>query len=129
MRISLRPILKPKVLLAAVLAVSVALVVSGGLGWYLLPPLDPEPYFSSSASGQLLDRNGARLYVALSRDETWSLPCGSDEMSLVLKQATVSAEDQRFWEHPGVDPLAVLRAMTQNAREAGVASGASTLTM
>lgn len=129
MKISLRPILKPKALLAAVLAVSVALVVGGGLGWYFLPPLEPAPYIQTVASGQVLDRHGARMYVSLTGEQSWSLPRSYDEMSPVLVQATVAAEDQRFWRHWGVDPLAVLRAVGQNTREAGVASGASTLTM
>lgn len=129
MKISPRPILKPKALLATALAVLVALVVGGGLGWYLLPPMDPAPYFRTVASGQVLDRHGARMYVSLTREQSWSLPCSYGEMSPVLVQATVAAEDQRFWRHLGVDPLAVLRAVGQNTREVGVASGASTLTM
>ncbi len=38
-------------------------------------------------------------------------------------------EDRRFFHHPGVDPLAVLRAAWQNLRAGRVVSGASTLTM
>jgi penicillin-binding protein 1C len=43
-------------------------------------------------------------------------------------QATLALEDRRFWSHPGVDPLAVLRALRQHlAGEHG--SGASTIAM
>lgn len=129
MKLSLRPILKPKRLLAASLVLAVALVLGGWLGWYLLPPLDPARYVETTSSGQMLDRHGERLLVSLSREETWSLPRGYDGMSPFLIQATQSAEDQRFWRHPGVDPVAVFRAFGQNVTELGVASGASTLTM
>ncbi|MBL7645805.1 MAG: penicillin-binding protein 1C [Candidatus Hydrogenedentes bacterium] len=129
MKFSLRPILKPKRLLAAAVAVVLAAVLGGWLGWYLLPPLDPAPYTRTVSSGQILDRHGERLLVSLSGDETWSLPRAYGELSPFLLQATQSAEDQRFWRHRGVDPVAVLRAVVQNVTEVGVASGASTLTM
>jgi penicillin-binding protein 1C len=43
-------------------------------------------------------------------------------------RATLALEDRRFWSHPGVDPLAVLRAAWQHLR-GGHRSGASTLAM
>ncbi len=43
-------------------------------------------------------------------------------------RATLALEDRRFWSHPGVDPLAVLRAAWQHVR-GGRGSGASTLAM
>ncbi len=43
-------------------------------------------------------------------------------------RATLALEDRRFWRHPGVDPLAVLRAGWQHLR-GGRGSGASTLAM
>ncbi len=43
-------------------------------------------------------------------------------------RATLALEDRRFWSHPGVDPLAVLRAAWQHLAGRG-ASGASTIAM
>lgn len=43
--------------------------------------------------------------------------------------ATLALEDRRFWQHPGVDGLAVLRAAWQALRDRQVRSGASTLAM
>jgi penicillin-binding protein 1C len=43
--------------------------------------------------------------------------------------ATLALEDRRFGRHPGVDPLAVGRAVWQNLRTRGRVSGASTLAM
>jgi len=50
-------------------------------------------------------------------------------MSPWLVQATIAVEDQRFFKHPGVDPVAVLRAALQNVKAGRVLSGASTLDM
>ena len=44
-------------------------------------------------------------------------------------QATIAAEDERFYEHPGVDTTALLRAVLQNLQAVDVVSGASTITM
>src|SRR5580765_2269180 len=41
----------------------------------------------------------------------------------------IATEDRRFAGHPGIDPLAALRALGQLARHRHVVSGASTLTM
>ncbi|MCF6284734.1 MAG: penicillin-binding protein 1C [Candidatus Hydrogenedentes bacterium] len=98
-------------------------------GWWLLPPLDPAGYLHTPASGQLLDREGQRLYVALNERDAWSLPQPYEGLSPYLLEATLAAEDQRFYQHPGVDPVAIVRAAGQNLRQGGVASGASTLTM
>jgi penicillin-binding protein 1C len=43
--------------------------------------------------------------------------------------ATLALEDRRFGSHPGVDPLAVARAVLQNLRTRGRVSGASTVAM
>jgi penicillin-binding protein 1C len=43
--------------------------------------------------------------------------------------ATLAVEDRRFWNHPGVDPIALGRAVTQNVRSRRRISGASTIAM
>jgi penicillin-binding protein 1C len=43
--------------------------------------------------------------------------------------ATLAVEDRRFWSHPGIDPIAALRALRQNAVSRRRLSGASTLAM
>lgn len=44
-------------------------------------------------------------------------------------RATLALEDRRFWDHPGVDPRAVIRALWQNLAGGRVRSGASTIAM
>jgi penicillin-binding protein 1A len=52
-----------------------------------------------------------------------------DEVPERLKQAILAAEDDRFYEHGGVDYLGVLRAAYSNFSAGGVRQGASTITM
>jgi penicillin-binding protein 1A len=47
----------------------------------------------------------------------------------VLRQAILAAEDERFYEHGGVDTLGVLRAAAANVLSGGAKEGASTITM
>ncbi len=47
----------------------------------------------------------------------------------VLTQAILAAEDERFYEHPGIDPLGIARAALANLSSGGRGQGASTITM
>ncbi|MCC6697478.1 MAG: penicillin-binding protein 1C [Candidatus Hydrogenedentes bacterium] len=95
----------------------------------LLWPMDPAPFMSVDASGELFDRNGRLLYAFLNDEEQWLFPRELDAISPYLVKATIATEDQRFRSHHGVDTVAVGRAVLQNVRGLGVRSGASTLTM
>ncbi len=46
----------------------------------------------------------------------------------ILIQAVLSTEDRRFYHHPGVDPLGILRAVRANRDAGGVVEGGSTIT-
>ncbi len=50
------------------------------------------------------------------------------EVSPLLLQAIIAVEDQRFYEHHGVDPIGIARAAVVNLRSRKVRQGASTLT-
>lgn len=52
-----------------------------------------------------------------------------DEVPIYLKQAILAAEDDRFYEHGGVDYLGILRAAYSNFSAGSVQQGASTITM
>jgi penicillin-binding protein 1A len=50
------------------------------------------------------------------------------DIPLHLQHAFIAVEDHRFYLHPGVDPIALARAVFRNVREPGTPEGASTLT-
>ena len=56
------------------------------------------------------------------------LPVTLNQIPQQLQDAVIVTEDVRFWHHPGVDPLGIMRALFRNARAHGVSEGASTLT-
>lgn len=45
-----------------------------------------------------------------------------------LKDAFISIEDERFYEHPGIDPKGILSSLYENFKAGGVVRGASTIT-
>jgi len=51
-----------------------------------------------------------------------------DEVPETLRQAVIAIEDQRFYRHFGLDPIAVFRAAWANFRAGRVVEGGSTLT-
>ncbi len=96
--------------------------------WHMFP-VPMQTLADWPTSPVVTDRNGNTLARQVGRDDQWRLPVPLAQMSPNLVLATVAAEDARFWQHRGIDPVAVLRAMHQNATQRRVVSGASTLSM
>ena len=59
------------------------------------------------------------------RAQTW-MPL--EKMPRLVVDAVLTAEDRRFWTHPGVDPMAVARALHVNLKRNEVRQGGSTIT-
>ena len=77
----------------------------------------------------LLDRHGEPLRYRLAADGRLRLPTRPEDVDPKLLTLLIAYEDKRFWLHPGIDPLAVARAVRQALSSGHVVSGASTLTM
>jgi penicillin-binding protein 1C len=90
--------------------------------------MPPEPLFDDPSSAVLLDRHGQLLGARIADDQQWRFPADG-VVSDKFRTALIHYEDKRFFRHPGVDPLALARALRQNVEGGRVVSGASTLTM
>ncbi|MBC8324630.1 MAG: penicillin-binding protein 1C [Verrucomicrobia subdivision 3 bacterium] len=82
------------------------------------------PVFSPQAT----DRNGEPLRLLLTSDERFFQPVALEDCAPVFLQATLAAEDKRFWRHAGVDWFGTVRAVKEIAVHRRVMSGASTIT-
>ncbi len=78
-------------------------------------------------STSVVDRRDIPLYEALSGDGTRNVALTSDAIPGPLMSATIAAEDRRFWSHPGIDPIAMLRAFKRDLLELRVVEGGSTI--
>lgn len=88
----------------------------------------PSPLFETSTSVVLEDRKGDLLGARIADDGQWRFPRDSN-VPRKFEKAILQFEDERFYYHPGIDPLALIRAVYQNIREGEIVSGASTLSM
>ena len=52
----------------------------------------------------------------------------TEDIAPIMRQAIVSVEDQRFFEHNGIDLRGVARALWQDVRQQGIVEGGSTIT-
>jgi penicillin-binding protein 1C len=100
------------------------LLIGGVAFWWMLP----RPLFREPLSAVLLARDNSLLGARIAADGQWRFP----ELAVAperFSQALIAYEDRRFLRHPGIDPVAVGRAVRSNWRSGRVVSGASTLTM
>ncbi|MBN1480670.1 penicillin-binding protein 1C [candidate division KSB1 bacterium] len=104
--------------------VVLAVVLFIGFVFYLLPV----PKFDRPVSTLLFDRHGELLGASIASDEQWRFPEIESLPEKYIIAATVY-EDSRFFYHPGVDVLALARAVRDNIRFGTIVSGASTITM
>lgn len=88
----------------------------------------PEPLFHSPTSYVIEDRQGALLGATIADDGQWRFP-NTFHVPEKFRDCIITFEDKRFYYHPGIDVLALLRAIRQNLTSGETVSGASTITM
>ncbi|RVU03095.1 penicillin-binding protein 1C [Mucilaginibacter limnophilus] len=88
----------------------------------------PKPLFKSPTSYVIDDAQGQLLGASIASDGQWRFPY-NNSVPEKFKQCIITFEDKRFRSHPGVDVLAMGRAVKESIKAAHVTSGGSTLTM
>lgn len=91
-----------------------------------LPRLENRAQFERAENSVILDVNGERI-ATLTNNEGRIL-IDSSEIAPVMKEAVVAIEDQRFYEHRGVDFQGIGRAIYQDVLSGSIEQGASTIT-
>lgn len=98
--------------------------------WLLdrLFPLPQERLFARGSS-VVLAADGSPLRAFADEQGVWRYPVALSEVSPLYIEALLNYEDRWFYQHPGVNPFALLRAGWQYLQQGEVVSGGSTLTM
>ncbi len=109
------------------IGVLAALLAAGGLYLERLTRLDPAA-LAPRPGPLVLDRQDRVLYLGPASDGSRMAQLPPGPLPPLVAAAFVAAEDQRFWEHPGVDLIAVIRAALSNLGAGRIVSGASTIT-
>jgi penicillin-binding protein 1A len=116
LRRSTRRLLVAALVLSAVVLPACSYETTG-----LAPELPTE-----AQTSQILAADGSVLTTL--RAEQNRIVVRLDDMPASLRDAVVAIEDDRFWDHRGVDLRAILRAAHRDASQGGVAEGGSTIT-
>ena len=106
---------------------SVVLICTSIVMLLLVWPL-PNPLFEVPYSTILRDSNGRLMAGKIAQDGQWRFPA-NDKVPDKFETSLLLFEDEHFYDHPGVNPLSMARALWQNITERRVVSGGSTLTM
>lgn len=94
--------------------------------WYLF--ILPQNLFNKPLSTILEANDGRLLSAKIAADEQWRLP-PSDTIPEKFTQCLVQFEDKRFFSHPGIDLIAIVRAIGLNIKHRKIISGGSTISM
>ena len=92
--------------------------------WFSLP----DPLFKEPTSFVIEDRQGELLGATVASDGQWRFPAG-EAVPDKFTACILTYEDKRFYNHLGVDPLAMVRAVYKNITKSKVTSGGSTISM
>lgn len=87
------------------------------------------PSLAIDTSVEVLAHDGRLLRAYTVDDGRWRLPVDPARVDAGYLAMLIAYEDRRFYDHAGVDPLAMARALVQAAVHGRRVSGASTLTM
>ncbi|QLH71547.1 penicillin-binding protein 1C [Rhodopseudomonas palustris] len=114
---------------AIVSAVAVVAVVGGLIAYAVsLGPLPLDEARQTSVT--VVDRHGKLLRAFAMADGRWRLPVdAASEVDPRYLKLLLAYEDKRFYQHHGIDPLAVGRAALQLVSHGRIVSGGSTITM
>ncbi|MGE5074127.1 MAG: transglycosylase domain-containing protein, partial [Anaerolineae bacterium] len=83
---------------------------------------------SQFETARILDRNGNVLYELIDPNEGRRTYVPLEKISPQLVAATIATEDKDYYNHPGYDLFAIIRAIWQNYTTGETVSGASTIT-
>jgi penicillin-binding protein 1C len=117
--------------LAAALTACLLLVCTAWGGFEMaLSRLPPPPLAAAEkVSVTVLDRNDRLLRAFTTADGRWRLPLTHTDVDQRYLEILFAFEDRRFYEHGGVDVVALARAALQFVLHGRIVSGGSTLTM
>jgi penicillin-binding protein 1A len=105
------------------------LLTAGGVAYAILARDLPDPEGTPKGRDQttvIYDRNGEVLTKLFAEQNRTDVALAT--MPAHLRNGVLSTEDQRFYEHTGVDPLGILRALWVDIRNPGSMHGGSTIT-
>jgi len=115
---------------AIIILMLLGMLALAGIFLYAYNQVDLEAdkliHYSPDVSSEILDRHGKRLaYVFKKRHRLYAR---YNEIPGILIEGVVAMEDTRFFEHNGINPDAIIRALVKDIKARKFVEGGSTLT-
>ncbi|MDV2495795.1 MAG: PBP1A family penicillin-binding protein [bacterium] len=119
-----------RVRLAHVSLLGLSLVIGGGVGLLVaslqdLPEVKALEHYRPQTVSRLYDKD-ERLIATFYSEKRILVPLGSVPASLI--RALIATEDARFYEHRGIDPKGIARALWTDIKAGRIVEGGSTIT-
>jgi penicillin-binding protein 1C len=105
------------------------IIAFAAAGIIIIPVLvSPFPRFRAPLSTVVEANDGSLLGARIADDGQWRFP-SSDRVPEKFEKALLTFEDRYFYYHPGINPVALIRALSDNIKAREIVSGGSTITM
>ncbi|MCC8379038.1 peptidoglycan glycosyltransferase PbpC [Xenorhabdus sp. PB30.3] len=96
---------------------------------WLADKIWPLPLKDVTAARVVVGADGSPLWRFADSEGVWRYPVTLEQVSPEYIQALLTYEDRWFYQHPGVNPISLLRAAWQDIRAGKIVSGGSTISM
>lgn len=106
--------------------IAIAVLLSPFLFFVLVPI--PDPLFHPDYSTTVESNDGELLNATIASDGQWRFPL-SDSLSIKFEKSILFFEDEYFYQHLGVNPISILKAIKANWNAGRYVRGGSTITM
>ena len=117
---------------AIVVGVVAGFALLAGGGWVVgiagdAPDVNAMKPVNKGLNSVVFAGDGSRL--GLVDSDELRIPVPLDKVPKNLRDATIAIEDERFYQHDGIDVQGGMRALVRNVEAGGISEGASTITM
>ena len=103
----------------------IVVTAMAGAAWVLTQvPLPPEAALPQTTI--IYDATGNQLATLHGQENRF--PVKLDQVPAIVQSAVIAAEDRKFFQHGGIDPLGIARATWADIRQKGATQGGSTIT-
>lgn len=116
--------------LGIMLAIIALSLISAIYFWLFhgLPPISDLDQGLALPSTRLFDRHGRLLYEILPPEQGRNIVLTLEQIPAHCRNAAIATEDANFYQHPGVDPIGIARAVWINLTGGEILAGGSTIT-
>jgi len=117
--------MKKTIIQISIICIILIMTVNTCLAFWGLPEIDNLNDLNLVAATQVFDINGQLISKLFEENR---IVVSINNISPYVQQAILANEDTRFYQHFGIDPIGIIRAVVVNIRQGSLVEGGSTIT-